>query len=499
MLFSTPIFIFLFLPIFLLVYFLLGKKLRNFFILVASIVFYTWSEGWLILIMLISMIVSYITGLVISKGLEGNNTTPLKAGTFRTKKQKVVLISSIIANLLFLGFFKYFNFGLENFNYLINFFGWQRVYIDSFMQIILPLGISYYTFQLISYTVDVYRGTIAPTRNFINFASFIAMFPHIIAGPIVRYTTIARQLVFRVITRESFVDGIKRFIVGFGKKMLIANTLAFPVDTIFSLPTNALTASLTWIGVVCYSLQIYFDFSGYSDMAIGLGKMLGFTFLENFNYPYIAQSIKEFWRRWHISLSTWFRDYLYIPLGGNRKSSGRTYVNLFIVFIITGLWHGANWTFVAWGLFHGFFIVLERLGLLKFLQSLWRPLRHAYFILVILISWAIFRSDSLGYAFSYLKAMFGFGKGRGTVPQTTLSLNAVVLIALAAGIIGSTNVFPLLKEFIRKTIDRKAELNSFYCNKAYFIVMVVFLLLIFITSLMQLATSTYNPFIYFRF
>ncbi|MDP2683424.1 MAG: MBOAT family O-acyltransferase [bacterium] len=500
MLFSSPVFLLFFLPLFLLLYFLLGRKLRNILLLVASLFFYTWGEGKLVAIMLTSTVVDYFAAMVMSHGF--NFKKPIEQLNNEIRKtwlQKGALVFSIVVNLSLLGFFKYFNFGLDNFNALIEVFGFAKVQLGSTWQIILPLGISFYTFQSMSYTIDVYRGLVPATRNFLNFASFVTMFPQLVAGPIVRYADISKQLVNRVVTRPLFASGIRRFIVGFGKKMLIANQVAIPADAIFAIPANELTISLAWFGVICYSLQIYFDFSAYSDMAIGLGRMLGFKFLENFNYPYIAKSIQDFWRRWHISLSTWFRDYLYIPLGGNRKSSGRTYVNLVIVFLITGLWHGASWNFIIWGLFHGLFLIIERLGWSNILKRIWVPFRFIYMILVVMIGWVFFRTDDLHHAWNYLVSMFGFNNGAGIEYHLSLFINPILLISFIAGLIGAVRFIPFIREYMERKFSKMTLKRSNILEISLTIILLMLLILILVLSIMQLANNTYNPFIYFRF
>jgi len=354
-----------------------------------------------------------------------------------------------------------------------------------------------------SYTIDVFRGEVKATRNLIDFACFVTLFPHLIAGPIVRYQAIAGQLVERHLKLESVSYGAQRFIVGLGKKVLIANTVALAADQIFSLPPGQFTTGLAWLGVCCYTLQIYFDFSGYSDMAIGIGRMLGFTILENFNYPYVASSIQDFWRRWHISLSTWFRDYLYKPLGGNQRSVPRTYCNLLIVFLLCGLWHGAQWTFVIWGLYHGLFLIVERLGLSRMLATLYKPLRHLYVILVVMGGWIIFRADSLAQSVVIIKAMAGQASGNGLVMGASTYLNWELLAALALGTLFSMPVVPYFeRRFQARTVDSHAigERGSVHLGHvAFSFAHTLLLLAIFLASAMTLSGGTYNPFIYFRF
>jgi len=347
MLFSEPVFVFLFLPLLLLGYALTPRAAQNTLLLLASLLFYAWGEGFFVLVMLGSIAFNYLVGLL------------LEAGRGRRRLRPLALLLGVAGNLALLIVFKYAGFLVTNLNLLLAGLKLPALPVPALH---LPIGISFFTFQAMSYVIDVYRDRIPVQKHPLRIALYIALFPQLIAGPIVRYQHIARQLTRRVVTRPGLAEGIRRFILGLGKKMLLANVLAVPVDKIFAIPAHQLTTSVAWLGVVCYALQIYFDFSGYSDMAIGLGRMFGFRFLENFRYPYLARTITDFWRRWHISLSSWFRDYVYIPLGGNRRGPLRTYRNLVIVFLLCGLWHGASWTFVAWGLFHGLFLAIERLG-----------------------------------------------------------------------------------------------------------------------------------------
>jgi len=340
--FSSVTFVFYFLPLVLVAYLLLPA--RNIVLLFASLVFYAWGETYFIAVLMVSIGLNYLFGILIEK-------------SYDEKRRTTALFLGLGADLGLLCLFKYLNFIADNLNVFLSTGGYAPIEIHH---IHLPLGISFFTFQAMSYLVDVYRRTVPAERNIFNLGLYIAMFPQLVAGPIVRFNQIADQLHKRSVTTDAFSLGVRRFVVGLGQKMLIANILAVPADAIFAVPSEGLTPAIAWLGVVAYTLQIYFDFAGYSNMAIGLGHMFGFTLPENFNYPYIAQSITEFWRRWHISLSRWFRDYLYIPLGGNRKGSYRTYANLFVVFFLCGLWHGASWNFVVWGLFHGFFLVVER-------------------------------------------------------------------------------------------------------------------------------------------
>ena len=477
MVFSSPVFLFLFLPIVLIVYFFLNKSAKNIFLLIASLFFYAWGEGILVLLMIFSICINYLGGLGIS-------------ATNGALKQ-VVLLSAVAINLAFLLYYKYLNFFLENLQQA----GFlQNLYVD---QIVLPIGISFFTFQSISYLVDVYRGEAMVQRSPFDLGLYISLFPQLIAGPIVRYHDIDRQIQSRSHNASLFSRGVIRFIRGFAKKMIIANPMALLADQAFNAGGEGLPILGAWIGIICYSLQIYFDFSGYSDMAIGIGRMLGFRFLENFQWPYISKSIQEFWRRWHISLSSWFRDYLYIPLGGNRKGSIRTYVNLFIVFLATGFWHGAAWNFIVWGLYHGLFLIIERLGFGKRLNKLPGAISHFYLILVVMIGWVFFRAENLSHAITYIGYMFGIDNGENT--DLYFSLSNYNIFILLVGIIFSTNLRRVIQKLVLGQI-RKLQLSKRMWPKSAFEVgRVAFSFLLFIWALAELAQNSYNPFIYFRF
>lgn len=474
MVFSSNVFLFLYLPLVLAGYFLLPRFLRNGFLLLASLFFYSWGEGFYVLLMLASILLNYIGGLVIER--------------LRPRGAKIALGLFISINLLLLGAFKYANFLVDNINLLIVALGANPVQLDP---VHLPIGISFFTFQAMSYVIDVYRGEARVQRNPVNSSLYIALFPQLIAGPIVRYHDIAAQLTSRVSSLDKFSSGVSLFIIGLGKKMLIANPAGEVADQIFAIPAGELDMALTWLGVACYTLQIYFDFSGYSDMAIGLGRMFGFEFKINFNYPYISQSIREFWRRWHISLSRWFRDYLYFPLGGNRRGPWRTYFNLFVVFLLCGFWHGASWNFVIWGLMHGGLLVLERTPFARLLDGLWRPLRHAYVLLAVMVSWVFFRADELNYAVAYLAAMFGFGAGTGVLHPVVMYFTVDKQLVLIAGIIGATPVLPWIKQHV-SNMARPLQSGAT-------LLATVGLAMVLALSAMYLAAGTHNPFIYFRF
>lgn len=475
MVFSSTVFLFLYLPIVLSGYFLLPRAWRNGYLLIASLFFYAWGEGFYMAIMLVSITLNYFGGHLISRFPPG-------------KRKRWILGASITVNLLLLCSFKYANFIADNLNLILDSLGlplWQLEPVH------LPIGISFFTFQAMSYLIDIYRGDAKAQRNPINSALYIALFPQLIAGPIVRYHHIHQQLRERIENVDLFSTGVVLFVIGLGKKVLIANPMGEVADEIFAIPADQLTFGLSWLGALAYSLQIYFDFSGYSDMAIGIGRMFGFQFLINFNYPYIARSIREFWRRWHISLSTWFRDYLYIPLGGNRHGPWRTCFNLLIVFLLCGLWHGASWNFVIWGLIHGTFLVIERSVFSTWLSGLWRPLQHLYVLLVVICAWVVFRSDTLDYAIEFLGAMFGFAQGDGVLHHSAQYVNNYSVLIAVLGIVGSMPVWTFVKEKLNIEVSRPIFVSD--------TVTVIFLFSIVALATMHLAVGTHNPFIYFRF
>lgn len=467
MLFSSMTFIFVFLPIVLLLYLISKKELHNSILLIASIIFYAWGEPKYLAIMLLTILTNYLGALAISKY---NNF------------KKPILFSTIAVNLGFLIYYKYFNFLIDNCNNLFH---------SNFepLNIIMPIGISFYTFQALSYVVDVYRNECKVQKDIYKLALYICLFPQLIAGPIVKYHDIAEQIDSREVNFEKVNLGIKRFIIGLAKKILIANTLGAVADKIFALQPDTFSPLIAWIGAFAYSFQLYFDFSGYSDMALGLGLVFGFKFMENFNYPYISKSITEFWRRWHISLSTWFKEYVYIPLGGNRNGKIKTLRNLGIVFLLTGIWHGAAWNFVTWGIWHGFFIILEKLINIKEFEqkhtALWvKSIQHSYCILAFMIGWVIFRAESLGYAIIYIKNMFGLVKPHDVLyPLGYYVDNLEIIIFIAALICAIPTFSKILK--VKNTTGR--------------IVLNTWLLILFMLSTISIASSTYNPFIYFRF
>ena len=481
MVFSSPIFLFWFLPAVLFTYAVLDRRLKNFFLLLGSLFFYAWGEPTFVLIMLGSILGNYLFGLGIGRA----------SGL---RRRKLALGLGVTFNLAMLAAFKYANFLADNLNVVWTRLGGAAFEVDP---VPLPLGISFFTFQAMSYVIEVYKGEVSSQKNPITLALYISLFPQLIAGPIVRYHDIARELTNRSVRLQDAVDGVRRFVVGLGKKVLIANPLGAVADQIFAIPPDQVPTSFAWLGVVCYALQIYFDFSGYSDMAIGLGRLFGFHFLENFNYPYISQSITEFWRRWHISLSTWFRDYLYIPLGGDRRGRARTYFILVLVFFLCGLWHGANWTFVVWGLFNGAFLVIERAGFGAVLERLPRAVRHGYVVLVFLTAWVFFRSETIGGALLYLRAMF---LGGGELPYTPLYLlSNDVLAVLAVGIVASTPIALKAAESVREWQSRTERPATVLLGRLAEVAALPIVSGIFLLSAARLASGTYNPFIYFRF
>lgn len=469
-------FIYVFMPILCITYFCIFKKLRNTVLLIASLIFYAWGEPRFLLVMLITIFLNYAFGILISECLK-------KEESLKSKQRALVfLVIGIICNLSILGYFKYFNFVLENISSLfsVNF---------DIVKIVLPLGISFYTFQSLSYLVDVYRKDAQVQTNPFKLALYVALFPQLIAGPIVKYQDIKDQIDDRKIDLENIIYGIKRFVIGLSKKMLIANTCGEIADKIFNQNADAYSPLIAWIGILSYTLQIFYDFSGYSDMAIGLGHIFGFKFKENFNYPYISKSIGEFWRRWHISLSTWFKLYLYIPLGGNRVSSKRTYLNLFIVFFATGIWHGAAWTFVLWGLWNALFIIIERFFRINMSEEntiIRKVCLHLYCIFVFSVGWVLFRADNLDYAISFIGNMFGIIEHSKNLYTLVYYVDNIQLIAIVLGLLFATPIAKNLMIACQKTAVTEVLYDT----------AIIILLLV---STAFIAASTYNPFIYFRF
>ncbi|MBP3414121.1 MAG: MBOAT family protein [Clostridia bacterium] len=466
MLFCSIPFIYYFFPCTLLLYLIAPKQLKNSVLLLSSLVFYWWGEPRYVFLMLAAILLGYVFGLLIEK--------------FKDRWQsKLFLILSVASSLGMLGYYKYADFFIQNFNAATGL-------SVPLLNIALPIGISFYTFQILSYTVDVYRGDVAAQKNPINLGAYIAMFPQLIAGPIVRYRDVEHQLTDRKLTIERTAIGIRRFIFGFAKKILIANSLGELCD-IFGTSTDR-SVMFCWLYAVSYALQVYFDFSGYSDMAIGLGKILGFEFMENFNYPYISASITEFWRRWHISLGSWFRDYVYIPLGGNRVSKLRWLRNIFIVWFLTGFWHGAAWNFIVWGLYFAVMLLIEKLWLLKYLQKS-KVLNHLYVLFFVIISFVIFNASSMSDAVVCIGNMFGFGGVPFVSAQWLYYLRSYAVILIIAAI-GAT---PLAA----KAVSRLKETKSL--GKWVNIAEPVVLLILLVVSTAYLVDGSFNPFLYFRF
>lgn len=484
MVFSSTIFLFLFLPLVLLIYFVVGQKVRNITLLAASLLFYAWGENIFVLLMLVSISLNYCFGLLIDRSHRHGSSG------------KIPLVLAVTVNLGLLIFFKYANFLVANLNTILANFEIPPV---TLQEVHLPIGISFFTFQALSYVIDLYRRKSPVQRNLVDIALYISLFPQLIAGPIVRYNDIARQIVERRTRFEDFSCGVQRFIIGLGKKVLLANVLGRVADYIFSLPPDRVPLSLAWLGAISYTLQIYYDFSGYSDMAIGLGRMFGFRFLENFNYPYVSKSIREFWRRWHISLSSWFRDYLYIPLGGSRHGVARTYVNLLIVFFLCGLWHGASWTFVIWGLFHGCFLVLERTGPGKKLLGILPDFfKHIYVLLVVIVGWVFFRAETFDYALEYLQAMVRISTPPLFNSQIFININNEFYVVFIVAVICSAPVYSVFEKlFATWSISRAstAPLAHFVLSVSH----ICLLGFVFLYSIASLMGGAYNPFLYFRF
>ncbi|GAA0126079.1 MBOAT family protein [Clostridium sp. CTA-19] len=466
MVFSNTLFIYLFLPLNLLIYFLVKDiKAKNITLLVFSLIFYSWGEPKWIILLLFTSIINYYAGIFIEKNKD-------------TKESKKWLIYSIIINLCSLLIFKYTAFIFENINELFN----LAIKIPD---IPFPLGISFYTFHVISYTVDVYKGHVKAQKSYYKFLLYISLYPQLVAGPIVRYSQVEDEIDYRESSIANINDGINRFIVGLGKKVLIANVAGKLVEQYMNSNLYDLTVVGAWLGIVMFTIQMYFDFSGYSDMAIGLGKIFGFKYLENFNYPYISKSATEFWRRWHISLGSFFRDYVYIPLGGNKKNM---VANLFIVWLLTGIWHGASWNFIVWGLYFGIIIYFEKKFILKILNRIPKIVSHIYLLIVIVIGWTIFYFTNLTDSIKYLRIMFGLSNNSIINTETKLEIvNNIFWIILA--LIGTTPILPYIK---RKILEKDREY-------ILTILVVIINVMILILSTAMLIGDSYNPFLYFRF
>ena len=462
--FSSLVFLFAYLPITLLAYYLVPRQGRNIFLFIINLVFYGWGEPMLVLLMVFNIFFNYIGGFLVDRYRQDK------------KKKKLFLILTCVLDIGILAVFKYTGMITETLNML------PFLNIPE-LQISLPIGISFYTFQTMSYVIDVYRDDAPVSKSFINFGTYVALFPQLIAGPIVRYKDVAYQLTHRKETLEQFTKGVLLFMVGLGKKVLIANQMGTLTTAMFA-TTDENGVIGTWVGIIAYTFQIYFDFSGYSDMACGLGNMLGFEFLKNFNYPYIAKSITDFWRRWHISLSTWFKEYVYIPLGGNRKGVKRQIINLLVVWGLTGLWHGASYNFLLWGLYYGLLLILEKFVLKRFLEKLPAVLQHIYTMFIVIIGWGLFYFTDMSQLGSFLTDLFNFGNGLCGAQALTLILSYLPLLIVAA--IAST---PLGAKLYSRFSD----------TRHIWILETLFCVVILLISTASLVDQSYNPFLYFRF
>ena len=470
MVFSSILFITRFLPLVLAIYFVVPKRIRNLVLFLSSILFYAWGEPIYILLMCFTITVDYVFGIIIDK--------QISAG--KKNKAKISLALAIAINLLLLGYFKYANFTIGTINSLTG-AGIAAI------KLALPIGISFYTFQSLSYVIDVYRGDTKVQKNILDFGTYVTLFPQLIAGPIVRYRTVAEEMQGRVENSADFVKGINRFILGLGKKVLLANNAGLLWDSVNALTASEMSVGSFWLGILAYTFQIYFDFSGYSDMAIGMGLMFGFHFDENFNYPYMAKSITEFWRRWHISLSTWFKEYVYIPLGGNRAGIVKQIRNIVIVWMLTGFWHGASWNFVAWGLYYGAILIIEKVFLLKLVEKMPKLVRHIYTMFFVIIGWVLFSFDSFKRGAEFIAGMFGLG-GYSVINKEFIYLLLNNLVLLVILVIASTDI-------PKKCMERLAAKN----NNGFRVLGIIGLETILAICVAYLVASTYNPFLYFRF
>ena len=472
MVFSSATFLIIFLPVTMILYYLLGvlitknTAVKNSILLIASLIFYAWGEPVYIILMLISILFNYVIGRDIDLAKENEED----------KRAKTLFICAVVFNIAVLGFFKYADFVVQNLGGL---FGTEF----KALNLPLPIGISFYTFQIMSYIIDLYGGKIKVQKSVFDFALYVSLFPQLIAGPIVKYKDIDNQLKHRKESLMGFSKGMNRFVIGLSKKLLLANTLGHVFSTVQDKGTDNLSMLAAWVGIICYTLQIYFDFSGYSDMAIGLGSMFGFKFNENFNHPYIATSVTDFWRRWHISLSSWFRDYVYIPLGGNRCSVPRHIFNLFVVWLLTGLWHGAAWNFVFWGLYYGILLILEKYVLKNHLEKLPKAARWALTGLAVILGWVLFSAPTLTGALRYIKAMLGFGSG--IIDKNGVYLLSTNIVLIIIGFICSAPYYKKLTSRIDENIISKIQIAT---TPLLLILCIIFMI-----------SETYNPFLYFRF
>lgn len=468
MVFSSLVFLFTFLPVTLAVYYLMPWKGKNLVLLLTSLIFYAWGEPVYVILMLLSIAFNYFMG----RDIDFNKDD--------MQKKRKSLMLTVIVNLFILGFFKYYVFFIETIN---DIFSWNIPY----RELALPIGISFYTFQTLSYIIDVYRGKINVQKNILDFGLYVCLFPQLIAGPIVRYIDVAGQIKDRKLSMDMFGSGMMYFVRGLCKKVLLANNIGLLYDAVAGRSLSDVSVLMAWLGAIAYTFQIYFDFGGYSDMAIGLGRMLGFGFMKNFDYPYIAKSVTAFWRRWHISLSTWFREYLYIPLGGNRVTVVKHIRNILIVWLLTGLWHGASWNFVVWGLYYGVFLLIEKYIIGRFIGHLPNVLQHIYLLVIVIIGWVFFFSPNLDYAVNYIGCMFGIGSaeiiGRDAIYYLLTNIILLVICAL-----GST---PYIHGMFKAVVFRQKKKHIYSAAVVY--------VLMFVIVIAYLVSATYNPFLYFRF
>lgn len=473
MVFSSLLFLFRFLPCVLILYYIAPGRLRNIILFLFSLFFYAWGEPWYVFLMLFSITMDFTVGRLI-------NYYKSNGGIRQARR---CLMVSVIINLGILLFFKYADFMIGS----VNAVSGLSIPLPG---IPLPIGISFFTFQTMSYTIDVYRGNTKVQKNWIHYGTYVTMFPQLIAGPIVQYKTIARQMQERRENTDDFAAGINRFMIGLGKKVLLANNIGLLWDTVAALPMQEIPVMTAWLGALAFTFQIYFDFSGYSDMAIGLGKMFGFHFLENFNYPYVSKSITEFWRRWHISLSSWFREYVYIPLGGNRKGVTRQIRNILIVWLLTGIWHGAAWNYVLWGIYYGVFLILEKFIFGRYLKKMPGFLQRIYTLLIVIVGWILFKCEDIAFGGTFLRAMFG-GYGQGLFDRQTIYLlynNIILMIIL---VLGSTTIPVRLAEKAKTCLQESSWTVT--------VIKCAFYAGVFLISAAYLVDASYNPFLYFKF
>ena len=473
MVFSSLLFLFRFLPAVLLLYYIAPRKIRNLVLFLFSLLFYAWGEPKYVFLMLFSITMDFFMGQMVAKSKARNNR----------KAAKRFLTISIVVNLSILAFFKYADFIIGTINSVAGL-------SLPMLSIPLPIGISFFTFQTMSYVIDVYKGATKVQKNWVNYGTYVSMFPQLIAGPIVQYKTIAEQMEYRKENASDFAEGIHRFLLGMGKKVLLANTIGLLCDAVMALEITQVPVLTAWLGAIAYTFQIYFDFSGYSDMAIGLGKMFGFHFLENFNYPYISRSITEFWRRWHISLSSWFKEYVYIPLGGNRRGVLLQARNILVVWMLTGIWHGASWNYVLWGVYYGILLMLEKFLLKPVLKHLPGVLQNVYTMVLVILGWVLFKCEDLSYCFSYLKAMVG-GFHAGWIGRESMYLLRNYGALLVILLFGCT--------MIPKKIGHRITGKFGETSWIGLVLRIVWYGGIFLISLAYLVDATYNPFLYFRF